>query len=178
MSRLILSTTMTIDGVTTVGEWYVSEGEHDRASRDQFVGAAGMVMGRKTFEGLAGYWQGETGEWADLINPMAKFVASRTLEGQLEWNSTLIEGDAAEGIERLKADHDGDLVLIGCGDFARYLLARGLIDELRFWIHPAVWGPGERPFGGEEQARLELVEAKTFDSGVTLLRYEPGTRPE
>ena len=87
-------------------------------------------MGRKTYEGLAGYWQGETGEWADLINPMAKFVASRTLEGQLEWNSTLIEGDAAEGVERLKADHDGDLVLIGCGELARNVLAKGLIDEL------------------------------------------------
>jgi hypothetical protein len=97
MSKLILSTTMTVDGVITVGEWYVSEGEHDRASRDQFVDGAAMLMGRKTYEGLAGYWSSETGEWADQLNPMPKFVASRTLEGPLEWNSTLIEGDATGG---------------------------------------------------------------------------------
>ncbi len=156
MSRLILSTAMTVDGVTTVGEWYVSEGEHDGASRDQFVDAAGMVMGRKTYEGLAGYWPTQTGEWADLLNPMPKFVASRSLEGALEWNATLIEGDGVDGVEKLKEEHDGDLVLIGCGDFARQLLERGLIDELRFWVHPAMWGSGERPLEGE-QSPLELL---------------------
>ncbi len=172
MSRLILSTAMTVDGVTTVGEWYVSEGEHDGASRDQFVDAAGMVMGRRTYEGLAGYWPAQTGEWAEQLNPMPKFVASRSLEGPLEWNATLIEGDAVTGVEKLKAEHDRDLVLIGCGDFARQLLERGLIDELRFWVHPALWGSGERPLEGE-QSPLELLGSRTFDSGVTLLRYRP-----
>jgi dihydrofolate reductase len=61
----------------------------------------------------------------------------------------------------------------GGGELARNLLAAGLIDELRFWIHPVVWGPGERPFESEEQARLSLVGSETFDSGVTLLRYQP-----
>jgi dihydrofolate reductase len=96
VSRLINTTTMTVDGVTDVAEWYVSEGGHDRAARDQFVGAAGMVLGRKTYEGLAAFWQQETGEWADLLNPLPKFVASRTLEAPLDWNATLLEGDAAE----------------------------------------------------------------------------------
>ena len=176
MSKLVISTTMTVDGVITVGEWFVSEGAHDRASRDQFVHAAGMVMGRKTYEGLAGYWPSQTGEWADRINPMQKFVASRSLEGPLEWNATLIDGDALEGVETLKAELEGDLVLIGCGEFARHLLAKGLIDELRFWIHPAVWGPGERPFESDEHVSLELIETKAFDSGVTLLRYRPANR--
>jgi dihydrofolate reductase len=175
MSKLILSTTMTVDGVITVGEWYVSEGEHDRAARDLFVEAAAMVLGRKTYEGLAGYWSSETGEWADQINPMPKYVASRTLEGPLEWNSTLIEGDAMQGVERLKAKLDGDLLLFGCGDFACCLLEHGLIDELRFWVHPAIWGRGERPFEEDEQIRLELLDLRTFDAGVTLLRYEPET---
>ena len=73
---------------------------------------------------------------------MPKFVASRSLAGALEWNATLIEGDALNGVEKLKPEHDGDLVLIGCGDLARQLLERGLIDELRFWVHPAMWGSG------------------------------------
>ena len=75
MSRLINTTTMTVDGVTDVGEWYVSEGEHDRAAREQFVGAAGMVVGRTTFEGLAAYWTQQTGEWAARLNALPKFVA-------------------------------------------------------------------------------------------------------
>jgi dihydrofolate reductase len=166
-------TTMTVDGVISVGEWYVSEGEHDRAAREQFVEGTAMLLGRKTYEGLAGYWSSQTGEWADRLNPMPKFVASRTLEGPLEWNAKLIEGDAALGVERLKAELDGDLFLIGCGELARHLLGHGLIDELRFWVHPAVWGPGERPFEADEQIRLELLGSKTFDSGVTLLRYQP-----
>ena len=79
------------------------------------------------------------------------------------------------GVEKLKAELDGDLILIGCGEFACHLLEHGLIDELRFWVHPAVWGPCERPFEGDEQIRLKLLDSRTFDSGVMLLRYEPET---
>jgi dihydrofolate reductase len=175
MNKLILSTTMTVDGVISVAEWYVSEGEHDRAARNQFHEAAAMLLGRKTYEGLAAYWSPLTGEWADLINPMPKYVASKALQEPLEWNARLIEGDLADGVSRLKEELGGDLVLIGCGELARYLVARGLIDELRFWLHPALWGQGERPFQGDEQIRLRLVGSETFDSGVALLRYEPAS---
>ena len=113
MSRLINSTTMTLDGVTDVGDWFVSEGGHDRAGRDQFVGAAGMLLGRTTYEGLAAYWSQQSGEWADMLNPLPKFVASRTLQGPLAWNATAIEGDAADGVSRLKSELEGDLLLIG-----------------------------------------------------------------
>jgi dihydrofolate reductase len=108
-----------------------------------------------------------------MLNPMPKFVASRTLQRSLDWNATVIEGDVADGVSRLKEELEGDLILIGCGELARNLLTAGLIDELRFWLHPAVWGAGERPFHGEEQVRLDLVASETFNSGVTLLRYEP-----
>jgi dihydrofolate reductase len=173
VNRLILSTTMTVDGLISVAEWYVSEGEHDRAAREQFERASAMLLGRKTYEGLAAYWSPETGEWADLINPMPKFVASRTLQGPLDWNATVIDGELPEGVSKLKEELDGDLILIGCGELARNLASAGLIDELRFWVHPTIWGPGERPFHGDEQVRLALVGSETFDSGVTLLRYEP-----
>lgn len=175
MSRLINTTTMTVDGVTDVGEWYIAEGGHDRAARDQFDEAAGMVIGRKTYEGLAAYWPQQTGDWADMLNPMPKFVASRTLQGRLEWNATLVEGDAAEGVSRLKDELDGDLLLIGCGELARHLLANGLVDELRFWLHPTVWGHGARPYEGETVG-MRLLDSTSYDSGVTLLRFEPGAR--
>jgi dihydrofolate reductase len=172
VSRLINTTTMTVDGVTDVGDWYVSEGGHDRAARDQFVGAAGMVLGRKTFEGLAAFWSEQSGEWADLLNPLSKFVASRTLAGPLEWNGSVIEGGAAEGVSRLKEELDGDLLLIGCGELARYLIGKGLVDELRFWLHPTVWGKGTRPYEGAT-VRMHLLDSMSYDSGVTRLRYEP-----
>lgn len=166
---------MTLDSVIDVAEWYVAGGEHDRASREQLEQSAAMLLGRKTYEGLAAYWLAETGPWADLINPMPKYVASRTLHRSLDWNATVVEGDLAEGVTKLKEELDGDLFMSGCGELARNLLAAGLIDELMFWIHPAVWGQGERPFHTDQQARLELMGSQTFDSGVTLLRYTPAT---
>jgi dihydrofolate reductase len=90
----------------------------------------------------------------------------------LAWNARLLQGEIGEAVPRLKADLDADLMMSGCGELARNLLADGLVDELRFWVHPVVWGDGARPFEGE-RVRIRLLDTQTFDSGVTLLRYEP-----
>jgi dihydrofolate reductase len=172
MGRLVNTATMTVDAVTDVGEWYVAEGQHDRASREQFAGVAGMLLGRKTYEGLAGSWPHQTVEWADMLNPLPKFVISRTLGGPLEWNATAVTGDAIDRVSKLRAELDGDLLLVGCGELARHLIAGGLVDELRFWVHPVVWGEGTRPYQGET-VRMRLLDSTSYDSGVTLLRYEP-----
>lgn len=167
---------MTVDGVITVAEWFVSGGEHDEAARELLARSAGMVLGRKTYAGLAAYWPEQEGPWGDLLNPMPKFVASRTLSpgDSLDWNATLIEGDAVEGVRRLKDEVDSDFVLIGCGELARELAGAGLVDEAWFWVHPAIWGEGERPLGGDDvKLRMELVGVESFDSGVALLRYRP-----
>jgi dihydrofolate reductase len=174
MSRLILSVAMTVDGVIDDFEWYVSEGGHDAAGRRQYVGVGGMLLGRKTYEGLAGYWPSQEGPWADLINPLPKFVASRTLSEPLEWNARLLRGELEESVPRLKDEVDGDLLMSGCGELARNLLRADLVDEVRFWVHPVTWGDGARPFEGE-RVSLRLLESLGFDSGVTLLRYQPGT---
>lgn len=123
MGRLIVSTQMTLDGVIDVGEWYVADGEHDRAGKDQLGHASAVLLGRKTYEGLAAYWSPLKDDWANLINPMPKYVASRTLNGPLEWNSTLLEGDATDAVSRLKAELPSDLLIYGCGELARSLLA-------------------------------------------------------
>jgi dihydrofolate reductase len=83
------------------------------------------------------------------------------------------KGDATEAVSRLKAELPSDLLIFGCGELARSLLATTLVDELRFWVHPAVWGLGERPLQGEAQNRLLLLGSEAFESGVTLLRYAP-----
>jgi dihydrofolate reductase len=167
---------MTLDGVIDVGEWYVAAGEHDRAGKEQLAQASAVLLGRKTYEGLAAYWSPLEDEWANMINPIPKYVASRTLDGPLEWNSTLLESDATDAVARLKAELPSDLLMYGCGELARSLLEAEVVDELRFWVHPGVWGSGERPFQGEAQSELRLLGSEAFDSGVTLLRYAPPTR--
>ena len=151
----------------------IADGEHDRAGKDQLGHASAVLLGRKTYEGLAAYWSPLKDDWADLINPKLKYVASRTLHGPLEWNATLLEGDTTAAVSKLKAELPSDLLMYGCGELARSLLATTLIDELRFWVHPAVWGGGERPLQGEARNRLRLLGSEAFDSGVTLLCYAP-----
>ena len=108
-----------------------------------------------------------------LINPKPKYVASRTLDGPLEWNATLLEGDTTDAVSELKTELPSDLLIYGCGELARSLLDAGLLDELRFWVHPAGWGSGERPLQSEARDGLSLLGTEAFDSGVTLLRYAP-----
>ena len=173
MARLINTTSMTVDGVIDVGDWFVAAGDHDDAARSLFeTEDAAMLVGRKSFEGFASYWPSATGQWADVLNPMPKYVASRSTLGQLDWNATAIEGDAVDGVRNLKAAPAGDLVLSGCVELARKLIQAGLVDELYFWIHPRIQGPGGRPYE-EATVPVRLIEARQFDSGVTLLRYEP-----
>jgi dihydrofolate reductase len=173
MGRLIVSTAMTVDAVMSVEEWFVGEGGHDEHARAQLARAGAIVLGRKNYEGLAGFWSKETGAWADLINPLPKHVASRTLEPPLTWNATLIEGELAPAVRRLKEEVEGDLLTYGCGELTRNLLAEGLVDVLQFGLHPALWGSGQRPFDETDRFRLRLIEAEAFDSGVVLLRYAP-----
>jgi dihydrofolate reductase len=172
MSKLVISIAITVDGVIDGFEWYVSEGGHDQAGIDRLAEAGAMLLGRKTYEGLAAFWPAQVGPWADVLNPMPKVVASRTLSEPLEWNSRLLDGELGEAVPRLKAELDGDVIVSGCGELARNVLADGLVDELRLWMHPVVWGDGARPFQGE-RVRIRLLESTTFDSGVTLLRYQP-----
>lgn len=174
MARVINSVAMSLDGVIepVSPDWFVAEGDHDLAAQQLLADADAMLLGRTTFEGLAGFWTTQSGPWAEIINPMPKYVASRGTLSNLEWNGKPIEGDAVEGVRRLKSELDGDLFMSGCGELARQLIHAGLVDEVLAWIHPTVQGEGKRPY---ESATLpmRLLEAKPFDSGVTLLRYQP-----
>ena len=119
MSRLIVLTAMTVDGVMTVEEWFVPEGDHMEASLRLFEGDTALLYGRKNYEGLAAYWMAAEGEWADLLNPMPKFVASRTLQEPLTWNATLLKGELEDAVAKLKAERDGHLITNGCGELTR-----------------------------------------------------------
>ena len=174
MGNLINTIAMTVDGVIDVSDWFVAEGDHDVAARSLFDGDAAMFVGRRNYEGFASFWPTQTGPWADVLNPMPKFVVSRKPLGKLEWNATAMPGDAVDVARRLKSEHDGDLVMSGAGELARQLVEAGLVDELLFWIHPRIQGPGTRPYDAAT-IPVRLLEARQFESGVTLLRYQPNS---
>jgi dihydrofolate reductase len=102
MGTLIATTQATIDGVVDpVGEWVQADGDHGDYSFERQARSSGLVLGRKTYEGLAGYWPSQSGKWADMVNPLPKYVGSNTLSGDLDWNATLLEGDLEDSIPKL-----------------------------------------------------------------------------
>lgn len=175
MGKLIATTQATVDGVIDpVGEWVQPEGDHGEHSFQRQSASAGLVLGRKTFEGLAAYWPSQSGRWADLVNPMPKYVGSNTLSGDLEWNGTLLEGDLEDSIPKLKAEVEGDLFMHGSGEFAYALAEKGLIDLYEVYLNPLVWGKANlHVLGDRGTIRFELADVKRFDSGVVLLTYRP-----
>src|SRR4029078_11503071 len=119
MGKLIATTQATVDGVIDpVGEWVQPDGDHGVYSFERQERSGGLVLGRKTYEGLAGYWPSQTGKWADMVNAMPKYVGSKTLSGDLGWNATLLEGDLEDSIPEMKAWTDGDLFMHGSGEFS------------------------------------------------------------
>jgi dihydrofolate reductase len=177
MGKLIATTQATLDGVVDpVGEWVDPEGDHGEYSFERQASSAGLVLGRKTYEGLAAYWPDQTGRWADMVNSMRKYVGSNTLSGELEWNANLLEGDLEESIPRLKSEVDGDLFMHGSGDLAYALAERGLVDEYEIYVNPLVWGKGNlHVLGDRGTIRMHLDDVKRFDSGVVLLTYLPAS---
>ena len=180
MGHLVVSAQMTLDGVIDHNdEWFSGEGEHEtRGSSDELLAADAILLGRKTYEGLAGYWptSADTSGFADRLNSMPKYVASRTLSEPLTWNATLIKGDVGDYVAELKQHCGGNLLSYGCGGLAHDLVERGLVDEVSFWVHPVVFGQGERPFHGAAPVWLRLTSTTMFRSGLVLLSYKPAPR--
>jgi dihydrofolate reductase len=174
MGKLIATTQATLDGVVDpVADWVQPDGDHGTYSFERQARSAGLVLGRKTYEGLAGYWPSQTGSWADMVNALPKYVGSTTLSGDLEWNATAL-GDVEDSIPKLKNDVDGDLFMHGSGEFAYALAQKGLIDEYEIYVNPIVWGAGRvHVLGDRGTVRMELGNVKRFDSGVVLLTYRP-----
>jgi dihydrofolate reductase len=175
MGTLIATTQATLDGVIDpVGEWVDPDGDHGEYSFERQERSSGLVLGRKTYEGLAGYWPSQTGRWADMVNAMPKWVGSTTLSGDLGWNATLLQGNLEDSIPKLKDEVDGELFMHGSGDFAYALAEKGLVDRYEIYLNPLVWGQGNvHVLGDKGTIRMELADLKRFDSGVVLLTYTP-----
>jgi len=132
-----------------------------------------LLMGRKTYEGFAKVWPTRQGKDADRINSMPKYVASRTQKEPLQWNATLMKGDVADEIKKLKQEPGKGLVQYGVGELTHTLLKHGLVDELRVLVFPFAFGEGARIFEHMGVNTLKLLDTKTFSSGVVALHYQP-----
>ena len=132
-----------------------------------------LLMGRKTYEFFAQVWPSRNGEDADRINSMPKYVASRSLKEPLAWNATLMEGEIAKEIGKLKEQPGRDLLQYGVGELTKTMLQHGLVDELRLVVYPFVFGRGQRVFENFDTTGLILLDTKTFSTGAIALHYQP-----
>ena len=176
MRKLVESTFVTLDGVISAPqEWsppYWDE-EHAGYARTLLFGADALLLGRVTYEGFAEAWPARSGdEYTDRINALPKYVASRTLS-EATWNATILEGDVAEEVAKLKQEPGENILKFGTGELDRTLLEHGLIDELHFWVFPVLAGSGQRLIDGVETTHLNLVDTTRFASGIVVLTYAP-----
>ncbi len=180
MRNVVVSEFVSLDGVMEEPSWtfrFESE-DRDQYKFDELSAADALLLGRVTYEGFAAAWPGmaeQTGEYGAWMNGYPKYVVSTTLQEPLEWsNSTLIEGNVAEGISRLKQQPGKDILVFGSAGLVETLVQRDLIDEYRLMVFPVVVGGGKRLFGdGIGTKVLELVDTRTFDSGAVVLTYRP-----
>jgi dihydrofolate reductase len=186
MGKIVVTEFISLDGVIEdpggsedykYGGWSfeISRGdEGDQFKVDETVNSAALLLGRKTYEGFADAWPSREGDFADKFNSMPKYVVSSTLKDP-EWtNSTVLSGDLATGVSRLKEELDGDIVVHGSAQLAQALVDQGLVDELRLMVFPVVLGSGKRLFGETSDKKpLRLSDSRTVGDGVAILIYEP-----
>ena len=183
MRKVIAAEYVSLDGVMEEPSWtgpYFNE-EVAKFQYDLLFASDALLLGRVTYQGFAAAWPSMTDEvgFADRMNTLPKFVASTTLE-EAEWNASLIKGNVAEEVSRLKQQSGQDILIYGSSDLVRTLMQNDLIDEYRLMVQPVVLGSGKRLFGDESNTTaLRLVDATTTSTGVVVLTYQPtGTEVE
>jgi dihydrofolate reductase len=149
-----------------------------RAMGQGMARGGALLFGRRTYEDFYGVWPNQKDNpFTEVLNDAQKYVASRTLKEPLPWsNSTLLDGDAADAVARLKEQSLEDLTILGSGALIASLMERNLIDRYVLMIHPLVLGSGRRLFAdGGSFAALELSESVATTTGVLIATYEPTT---
>jgi dihydrofolate reductase len=144
----------------------------DKFKLDETMGSDALLLGRTTFEGFAAAWPEREGEFADKFNQMPKYVVSSTMSDPGWNNSTVISGDIAAEVAKLRDAHEGEVQVAGSAQLVQFLLENGLVDELRLMVFPVVLGSGKRLFAGSDETKtLRLKSAQTVGDGVQILIY-------
>ncbi len=189
MSKIVVFTNLTLDGVMQApglpdedrrggfkyGGWATPFAAMAEAG-ESVANTGALLLGRRTYENYYSFWPNQTDSpYTAMLNNMQKYVASTTLEEPLSWiNSTLLKGDAAEAVAKLKEKPGKDLMVQGSGELIQSLMRGNLVDEYVLLIHPLVLGSGRRLFAdGGAFAALRLVDTKTTTSGVVIATYQP-----
>jgi dihydrofolate reductase len=192
MSRLILFTSLTLDGVMQApgrpdedvrggfahGGWGTaySDAVLGKIAGEGMATSGALLLGRRTYEDFHSVWPNRTDNpFTEVLNNTPKYVASRTLKEPLPWmNSTLLKGDIAVAVGSLKQKLEKDIVVLGSGDLAQSLMQHSLVDRYVLLIHPLVVGSGRRLFNdGDSFAALRLVDSRASTTGVVVATYEP-----
>ena len=159
------------------GGWFAEFGgkdleEWNKVALDEALHAEAWLLGRKSYEFFGTRWRPRTGELADRLNTMPKYVVSSTLEDPQWNNSTVLRGDVATEVSKLKQELDGEIVVPGSRQLAHTLLEHDLVDEVRLVVFPVVLGAGKRLFGETSDRRpMRLVDTKTIGDRLVLLAY-------
>jgi dihydrofolate reductase len=185
MGKIVVSDNVSLDGVIQdpagdegfrVGGWVgqiKDREELNRLTLDEALGTEALLLGRRSYEWFAARWPSRSGELADRLNSMPKYVVSSTLEDP-DWNnSTVLKGDVLNEVSKLKQELNGEIVVLASFQLVRTLLEHDLVDELRLKIYPVVLGAGERLFGETSNKKpMRLVGTQTVDGDIAFLTYE------
>jgi dihydrofolate reductase len=185
MGKIVVSDNVSLDGIfqDPAGDEGFPRGgwvgaikdrpELAQVTLDEALGSEAMLMGRRTYEWFAGRWPSRTGELADRLNGMPKYVVSATLEHPDWTNSTVLMGDLLDEVASLKRRFGGEIVVPASFRIVRTLTEHDLVDEVRLKVFPVVLGAGERLFGQTSGKRtMRLVDVRTLDGDTAYLRYE------
>jgi dihydrofolate reductase len=190
MGNVVVSEFVTVDGVMEDpggaegferGGWafqFDRGPEGDKFKLDEVMASDALLLGRVTFEGFAAAWPSRSGEFADKFNTMPKYVVSKTLE-EPEWsNSTVIRGDVADAVAKLRQEPGGDILVNGSAQLVRELAEHDLVDEYRLMVFPVVLGRGKRLFLETSDATpVRLVDSKPAGECL-ILTYRPAGKEE
>jgi dihydrofolate reductase len=188
MGKIVISTNVSLDGVVQdpdgaegfrLGGWFGQFGGKDleqwaSVSLGEALGTEALLLGRRSDEWFATRWASRTGEWADRLNSLPKYVVSATLEDPGWSNSTVLPGDdVVAEVSKLKQELAGEIVVYASYQLGRTLIEHDLVDELRLVVFPVVLGAGQRLFGEtSDQKPMRLVDTKTIGDGLVFLTYE------
>jgi dihydrofolate reductase len=187
MGKIVITTNVSLDGVVedpdgadgfSRGGWFVQAGGKDleewsKIEYAEALDTTALLLGRRSDEWFGTRWAARPGEFADRLNSLPKYVVSATLQDPKWTNVTVLKGDVADEVTRLKRELDGDIVVYASYQLERALIEHGLVDELRLFVFPVVVGAGERLFGQTTGMKpFRLAGSRTVGDGLVLLTYE------
>ena len=178
MRRIKLAMYVSIDDVFENPAWTAPfwNDELAKMQKDWLFSSDALLLGRVTYEAFASHWPKVTDNegFADRMNSMPKYVASRTLQ-TTTWNASIVKGNVSEEVSKLTQRSGADLLIYGSGDLVAELTRQGLIDQYRLMLHPVVVGSGKRLFDGVGTTTMRLVGHQTTKTGVVVLDFERAT---